>query len=118
MAADAMGSAGSVRRGPIGACSDTALLEQIRAQSLGSRLHGEGYRKIWARLRHGGIRTSARRVRRLMGQHGRPEQRAQSGTITTTAVNALWARIVMSKSPWSSPGRCCELRQLLAGDVK
>jgi transposase InsO family protein len=74
------------------------LLEQIRAQILGSRLHGEGYRKIWARLRHAGTRTSARRVRRLMGQHGllaphrvgRPEQRAHDGTITTTVVDAMW----------------------------
>ena len=80
------------------ACSDAALVEYIRAQILGSRLHGEGYRKIWARLRHAGIRTSARRVRRLMGQHGllaphrvgRPEQRAHDGTITTTAVDAMW----------------------------
>src|SRR3954464_10086119 len=86
------------RHGPVGAYSDAELLEHIRAQILGSRLHGEGYRKIWARLRHGGIRTSARRVRRLMGQHGllaphrlcRPEQRAHDGTITTTAVDAMW----------------------------
>jgi putative transposase len=97
-AADTAGSAGSVRRGPIGACSDAALLEHIRAQILGSRLHGEGYRKIWARLRYAGIRTSARRVRRLMGQHGllaphrigRPEQRAHDGTITTSAVDIMW----------------------------
>jgi putative transposase len=87
-----------VRRGPVGACSDAELLEHIRAQILGSRLHGEGYRKIWARLRHAGIRTSARRVRRLMRQHGllaphrvgRPEQRAHDGTITTTAVDVMW----------------------------
>jgi hypothetical protein len=45
------------RRGPVGACSDAALVEHIRAEILGSRLHGEGYRKIWARLRHAGIRT-------------------------------------------------------------
>jgi putative transposase len=69
-APDPTAPAGPTRRGPVGACSDTVLLEHIRAQILGSRLHGEGYRKIWARLRHGGIRTSARRVRRLMGQHG------------------------------------------------
>jgi putative transposase len=25
---------------------------------------GEGYRKVWARLRHGGLRTSPRRVLR------------------------------------------------------
>ena len=67
-------------------------------QTLGSRLHGEGYRKIWARLRHAGIRTSARRVRRLMRQHGllaphrvgRPTGRAHDGTITTTAVDVMW----------------------------
>ena len=42
-----------VRRGPVGACSDAELLRaHIRAQILGARLHGEGYRKIWARLRH------------------------------------------------------------------
>ena len=67
VAPDPMASAGPACRGPVGACYDAALLEHIRAQILGSRLHGEGYRKIWARLRHGGIRTSARRVRRLMG---------------------------------------------------
>jgi hypothetical protein len=94
-AAGAAASARPARRGPVGACSNVELVEHIRAQILGSRLHGEGYRKIWARLRHAGIRTSARRVRRLMGQHGllashrvgRPEQRAHDGTITTTAVN-------------------------------
>ena len=30
------------RPGPVGACSDAALLEHIRAEILGSRLHGEG----------------------------------------------------------------------------
>jgi transposase InsO family protein len=86
-----------VRRGPVGACSDAELVGHIRAQILGSRLHGEGYRKIWARLRHGGIRTSVRRVRRLMRQHGllaphrvgRPEPHAHDGTITTTAVDVM-----------------------------
>lgn len=82
----------------MGACSDVALVEYIRAQILGSRLHGEGYRKICARLRHAEIRTSARRVRRLMSQHGllaphrvgRPKARVHDGTITTTAVDAMW----------------------------
>ena len=53
---------------------------------------------IWARLRHAGVRTSARRVRRLMGEHGllaphrvgRPERRAHDGTITTAAVDVMW----------------------------
>jgi transposase InsO family protein len=86
------------RRGPVGTCSDAELLEHIRARIPGSRLHGEGYRKIWARLRHAGIRTAARRVRRLMREHGllaphrvgRSEQRAHDGTITTTAVDVMW----------------------------
>ena len=86
------------RPGPVGACSDAELVGHIRARILGSRLHGEGYRKIWARLRHTAIRTSARRVRRLMGEHGplaphrvgRPTERAHDGTITTAAVDAMW----------------------------
>ena len=69
-AAGAEAPAGPTRRGPVGACPDAELAEHIRTQILGSRLHGEGCRKIWARLRHVGIRTSARRVRRLMGRHG------------------------------------------------
>jgi putative transposase len=86
------------RRGPVGACSDAELVGHIRARILGSRLHGEGYRKIWARLRHAGIRTSAKRVRRLMGEHGllaphrvgRPTERAHDGTIATAAVDVMW----------------------------
>ena len=86
------------RRGPVGTCSDAELVGHIRAQILGSRLHGEGSRKIRARLRHAGIRTSAKRVRRLMGEHGllaphrvgRPTGRAHDGTITTAAVDVMW----------------------------
>jgi putative transposase len=97
-AAPASAPTSPARRGPVGACSDAELVERIRAQILASRLHGEGYRKIWARLRHAGVRTAARRVRRLMRQHGllaphrvgRPEQRAHDGTITTTAVDVMW----------------------------
>lgn len=86
------------RLGPVGACPDAELVGHIRAQILASRLHGEGYRKIWARLRHSGIRTAARRVRRLMGEHdllaphrvGRPAGPAHEGTITTAAVDVMW----------------------------
>ena len=35
-----------------------------------SPFHGEGYRKVWARLRFAGIRTSKERVRRLMREAG------------------------------------------------
>src|ERR1700690_4347513 len=47
--------------GPVGACSDAELAEHIRQHIAASRLHGEGYRKLWARLRFAGVRTSARR---------------------------------------------------------
>ena len=37
------------RPGPVGACSDAELADHIRRQIDASRLHGEGYRKLWAR---------------------------------------------------------------------
>jgi putative transposase len=55
---------------------DTALVEAIRATLSGNPFHGEGHRKIrghrkiWARLRMAGVRTSTRRVLRLMREHG------------------------------------------------
>jgi putative transposase len=58
------------RRGPVGAGSDAELAEHIRQQIAASRLHGEGYRKLWARLRFAGVRTSPRRVRRVMRENG------------------------------------------------
>ena len=58
------------RPGPVGACSDTELADHIRRQIAASRLHGEGYRKLWARLRFAGVRASPRRVRRVMGENG------------------------------------------------
>src|SRR5215469_12297564 len=45
------------RPGPVGACSDAELAEHIRQHIAASRLHGEGYRKLWARLRFAGVRT-------------------------------------------------------------
>jgi putative transposase len=97
-AAAAAAPLGPVHRGPAGACSDAELVAHIRRQILAARLHGEGYRKIWARLRRAGIRTAARRVRRLMGRHGllaprrvgRPEPRGHDGTITTETVDVMW----------------------------
>jgi putative transposase len=46
------------------------LADHIRQQIAASRLHGEGYRKLWARLRFAGVRASPRRVRRVMGENG------------------------------------------------
>ena len=47
------------RPGPVGACSDAELADHIRRQIAASRLHGEGCRKLWARLRFAGVRARA-----------------------------------------------------------
>ena len=47
------------RPGPVGACSDAELADHIRRQIDASCLHGEGYRKLWARLRFAGVRARA-----------------------------------------------------------
>jgi putative transposase len=57
------------KRGPLGPCSDEGLVGHIRRILAESPFHGEGYRKVWARLRYQGIRTSKERVRRLMREH-------------------------------------------------
>src|SRR3954453_15015228 len=45
------------RPGPAGPMPDAELLEAVLAAS---PFRGEGHRKVWARLRHGGVRTSRR----------------------------------------------------------
>ena len=87
------------RPGPAGPMSDAELVEAIRELLAESGFHGEGYRKIWARLRFKGIRTSKRRVLRLTREHGlqaphrlgRPRgPRAHDGTIRTERVDEMW----------------------------
>jgi transposase InsO family protein len=87
------------RSGPIGAMSDEDLVPAIRQLLTDSPFHGEGYRKLWARLRFAGIRTSRRRVLRLVREHGllahqrigRPRgSRAHDGTIATARVDEMW----------------------------
>jgi hypothetical protein len=58
------------RRGPDGPCDDATLLEHIRRDLQESPWHGEGHRKVWARLRLKGLRSSKVRVRRLMRENG------------------------------------------------
>lgn len=55
-------SAAPRRPGPSGPMPDPALVEEIRRVLRNSPFHGEGHRKVWARLRLAGIRTSKRRV--------------------------------------------------------
>jgi putative transposase len=87
------------RRGPMGAMSDAALTTEIRAVLAASPFHGEGHRKVWARLRHAGTRTSLRRVLRLMrendlmapGRVGSPRgPRNHDGTIIPETVDTMW----------------------------
>lgn len=86
------------RRGPQGAASDTDLLAAIREVIAASPFTGEGYRKVWARLRFRGLRTAARRVRRLPKEHGllaphRPAPQAahpHDGTVVTERVDQVW----------------------------
>ena len=60
------------RPGPVGACSDAELAEHIRQHIADSRLHGEGYRKLWARLRFAGVCGAAPRHCAVRGWQGRP----------------------------------------------
>jgi putative transposase len=87
------------RPGPTGPLPDAALVEAIRSLLAASPFHGEGYRKLWARLRFAGIRTSKRRVLRLTREHGlqapqragRPHgPKAHDGTIRTERVDIMW----------------------------
>ncbi len=99
------------RRGRRPALSDEVLLIRIRevlseAEALGFR--GEGYRKVWARLRHRGVPVSKERVRRLMREHGlrtgwvasedrgsmtgRSSRRVRTGCGAPTPPICLWRR--------------------------
>lgn len=87
------------RPGPTGPIADPGLVEEIRRVLQHSPFHGEGHRKVWARLRVAGIRTSKRRVLRLMRENallapsrvGSPRgPRAHDGTIIPGAVDVMW----------------------------
>jgi putative transposase len=99
------------RRGPIGPMPDTALLAAIRAVLEASPFHGEGHRKVWARLRVGGTRTSLRRVLRLMRENnllaptrvGSPHgPRSHDGTIIPETVDTMWGTDLTTV--WTSEG--------------
>ena len=87
------------RPGPQGPMPDAALVEAIRGVLLASPFHGEGHRKVWARLRHQGLRTSKERVRRLMRENGLSAAtrvgsprgpRNHDGTIIPETVDTMW----------------------------
>ncbi len=89
-----------------------AIRVAIRAVLAASPFHGEGHRKVWARLRHGGVRTSKRRVLRLMREHGllAPTRvgaprgpRSHDGTIIPGAVDVMWGTDLTTT--WTGEGQ-------------
>jgi transposase InsO family protein len=92
--------------------ADTELVAAIRAVLADSPFHGEGHRKVWARLRMRGVRTSPRRVLRLMRQHdllaparaGSPRgPRNHDGTIIPDALDTMWGTDMTTT--WTGEGQ-------------
>jgi len=86
-------------RAPRARCPMQDLAVRIRALLASSSFHGEGSRKVWARLRHAGVRTSPKRVLGIMRDEGLlTHQRqgsprgphAHDGRITTDRVDEIW----------------------------
>lgn len=78
---------------------DPTLVQAIGAVLVASPFHGEGHRKVWARLRMKGVRTSRRRALRLMREHGllAPSRvgsprgpRTHDGTIIPEMLDTMW----------------------------
>jgi transposase InsO family protein len=99
------------KRGPKTAWTDAELTEQIRGVLARSPFVGEGYRKVWARLRLAGIRTSKPRVLRLMREAGllaptrtgRPHgPAAHDGTIIPDRPDARWG--IDATAGWTDHG--------------
>ncbi len=87
------------KRGPKTDWTDAELTTHIRAVLSRSPFVGEGYRKVWARLRLAGLRTSKGRVLRLMREAGllaptrigQPHgPRAHDGTIIPERPDVMW----------------------------
>src|ERR671916_1985827 len=92
--------------------SDEALMTAIRDVLAASPFHGEGHRKVWARLRHAGTRTSLRRVLRLMRENnllaptrvGAPRgPRNHDGTIIPATVDTMWGTDLTTT--WTGEGQ-------------
>lgn len=86
----------AVRRGPV---PPDRLLTAIQADLAASPFHGEGHRKVWARLRYGlGLVVGRNRVLRLMhenqllspNRHPPRPANDHDGTILTAAPDRLW----------------------------
>jgi putative transposase len=94
--------------------ADAELLAEIRGDLEESPFVGEGHRKVWARLRRQGIRTSRKRVVRLTREAGllaptpqvrRRAARLHEGTITVDVPDTLWATDA-TEARTRGEGRC------------
>ena len=107
---------------------DAALLERIRGVLSDGPFHGGcqqvtgNHRKVWARLRIGGIRTSLRRVLRLMrenellasGRVGQP--RNHDGTTIPDSLDTMWDTDMTTT--WTAQGQVAVLaNHLLASAI-
>ena len=90
---------GLSKRGPRPAVNDGDVLGAIREILQATPFHGEGYRKVRARLAHRGLAVSGKRVLRLMREPGLLAPRrlgppngnpAHDGTITTDRPDVMW----------------------------
>lgn len=101
------------KRGPRTEISDAELLSLIREDLATTVFTGEGYRKVWARLRvQKAVRVGGKRVLRLMrenhllsphrGRQGGAE--THDGKIITDAPNVMWGtdgtRILTAEDGW------------------
>ena len=87
------------KRGPKPLVPDSDLLLAIREVLTDPPFMGEGYRKVYARLRYRGTRADVERIRLLMREHdlqapGKPRRtlgpRTHDGTITTMVPDEMW----------------------------
>jgi hypothetical protein len=102
------------RRGPTGACSDAGLLTHIKAAIAASPFCGGGCREVWARLRLRGVRTAARRLRRITKKNSLPapqrpvrrDAHPHTGTIVADRVDEVW-RHDRTQTVTLREGRAC-----------
>ena len=89
----------AAKRGPRQAWTDEALTEQVRAVLAASPFTGEGYRKVWARLRLAGVPhlEGPGAAADAGGGTARPDRvgrrrgpRVHDGTITTERPDEMW----------------------------
>lgn len=86
-------------RGPKTPWTDAELTERIRTVLTTTPFLGEGHRKVWARLRLRGVRTSRAHVLRCMREAGllaptrvgrRHGSKAHDGTLITERPDRMW----------------------------